>query len=156
MSRVTLAEFRQLVRRIAQEQLAESIDDHSEEHGGKRVGDPRWDDHADPTGKEWDMGRDEEEVQLEPIDSDIPRFECNACGYSCPGHAHGDYQIEGTCPRCGHDNTADEDPNEIPEMQQFQEADDDHSEEHGGKRVGDPRWDDHTDPTGKDWDKGLG
>jgi hypothetical protein len=35
------------------------------------------------------------------------------------------------------------------------ESDEDHSETHGGKKVGDARWDDHADPTAKSWDTGL-
>jgi hypothetical protein len=38
--------------------LDESEDDHSEEHGGKRVGDPRWDEHGEPTARNWDTGLD--------------------------------------------------------------------------------------------------
>ena len=38
--------------------LDEAEDDHSEEHGGKRNGDPRYDDHGDPTARNWDTGLD--------------------------------------------------------------------------------------------------
>lgn len=132
------AQFRGLVRKMVTEYVA-----NDDQNPHKKV-------HADPSGREWDEGLDETEVELKPhVIDDMPRFECNGCGYSCPGYEHGDYTVEGQCPKCGHDNTMDDDPNEVPGTgdDQMLETDDDH--------VGDKRWDDHADPTAKSWDTGL-
>jgi len=48
------------LERVAKDpgEVDEGDDDHSEVHGGKRVRDPRWTDHADPTASTWDQGLD--------------------------------------------------------------------------------------------------
>ncbi len=38
--------------------LDESEEDHVDTHGGKKTPDPRWEEHADPTGTEWSSGLD--------------------------------------------------------------------------------------------------
>ena len=39
-------------------EMDESEEEHSETHGGKKVGDPRWDSHSEPTARNWDTGLD--------------------------------------------------------------------------------------------------
>jgi len=39
--------------------MDESEEDHTDDHGGEKRSDPRWDTHADPTAKAWDTGLDD-------------------------------------------------------------------------------------------------
>ena len=73
--KISLKEFRLLVRKIINEYVANTDGDpHKEDHAdptGKawdagldeadedHEDDPRWDNHADPTGKEWHSGLDD-------------------------------------------------------------------------------------------------
>lgn len=86
MKKMTLAEFRLLVRKIVTEYVANDeptdkeprnarkadhadpsmahmdsgLDEADKDHEDKKHGteDPRWEDHPDPTGKEWSSGLD--------------------------------------------------------------------------------------------------
>jgi hypothetical protein len=89
MTKMTLGEFRLLVRRLVNEYVTndspynarkdahpdpggatwdqgmdqtstvnmdESEEDHTDMRGAHKHADPRWDDHADPTARNWDTG----------------------------------------------------------------------------------------------------
>lgn len=58
--KTTLKEFKALVKSLIEKHLNEQdenqdLDEAEEDHEG----DPRWDEHPDPTGKEWHSGLEE-------------------------------------------------------------------------------------------------